>query len=133
MPFVASEACCRKTVLELVDVEVTAEVCFWSAGIDFVGVFGVESVFASRLTAGGTVGIWQMSIGTLSLWQAKMLFMMGMYWWARSVLGLTVSRKMRDCSFEMSFLTSVVGFVALASSAPAPPVASACAMVSRLI
>jgi hypothetical protein len=70
MPWVASEACWRKTV---VVVDVLAE--------------GV----------GDGMGIWRMSIGMERRWQAKIVFMMGMYWWARSEVGETVRMKMRDC------------------------------------
>ena len=55
MPFVASEACWRKTVELLVG---------W-----FEGVVGDKE---------GS-GNWRMSIGMLRRWQAKIAFMMGMY------------------------------------------------------
>lgn len=42
------------------------------------------------------MGIWQMSIGIERRWQAKIVFIIGMYWWARSDVGETVRMKMRD-------------------------------------
>ena len=43
-----------------------------------------------------------MSMGIASRWHAKMAFMMGMYWCARSVEGEAVRRKMRDWSLFLS-------------------------------
>ena len=76
MPFVASEACCRKTV----------------------GFAAGERVDVVLGAAGR--GSWRMSIGTERRWQAKMEFMMGMYWCARSVEGEAERRRIRDWSFE---------------------------------
>ena len=72
MPCVASLACCRKTV---VDVDV---------GAALMSAIGVG------------VGIWQMSMGMERRWQAKIVFIIGIYWCARSEVGETVRMKMRD-------------------------------------
>lgn len=41
-------------------------------------------------------GIWQMSMGMERRWHAKIVFIIGMYWCARSEVGETVRMKMRD-------------------------------------
>jgi hypothetical protein len=46
----------------------------------------------------GGRGNCKMSMGMESLWHAKMAFMMGMYWWARSVEGEAEMSRMRDWS-----------------------------------
>ena len=84
MPLVASEACWRKTV-ELVEEEVSREV--WSVVV---------------VVDWGDRGMERMSMGMARRWQAKIAFMMGMYWWARSVDGEAVMRRMRDCSLFWS-------------------------------
>lgn len=71
MPCVASAACWRKTVELDVDEE-----------LEFDEV----------------IGSWRMSMGMDCLWHAKMAFMIGMYWCARSVDGEAETRRMRDCS-----------------------------------
>lgn len=103
MPWVASEACWRKTVVVVVE--------------------GV----------GVGLGIWQMSMGMERRWQAKIVFIMGMYWWARSEVGETVRMKIRDwrvpcdCWVESRFVCGEGSF------AEGPLVDSAKAMVSRLM
>ena len=79
MPFVVVEACCRKTV------EVDA---------------GMED-------AEDGSGICRMSIGMERRWQAKIEFMMGMYWCARSVEGEAVRRRIRACTLVLEVEGSV--------------------------
>ena len=92
MPVVASEACCRKTVES-----------------DEV-VVGEEGR-----------GICRMSIGMARRWHAKIAFMMGMYWWARSVEGEAVMRRIRDWILFLSSDSPVLR-VLLLESAEATPV-----------
>lgn len=80
MPFVASEACWRKTV-EFVDDSAGVPVAVEGGAVD-VGLEGR--------------GMARMSMGMLRRWQAKMAFMIGIYWWARSVVGEAEMRRMRD-------------------------------------
>lgn len=80
MPLVVVDACWRKTV----DVD-----------------SGFEAMVDGK-------GIWRMSIGMESRWQAKIEFMMGMYWCARSDEGEAVRRRIRDCSFVVVVEESVV-------------------------
>ena len=75
----------------------------------------VEEVFGS--------GIWQTSTGMERRWQAKMQFMMGMYWRAMSVEGETERRRMR--AWRAVFLEerldgSVVTWFAVASALELP-------------
>ena len=72
MPWVASAACWRKTV------EFAFEVSLCP-----------DDVCKGR-------GSWRMSIGMESLWHAKMAFMIGMYWCARSVEGEAEMSRIRD-------------------------------------
>ena len=73
MPEVASAACWRKTVE------------FW------VGCGGSVEEMEDK-----GKGSWRMSMGMERRWHAKMAFMMGMYWWARSVEGDAEMSRMRD-------------------------------------
>lgn len=96
MPWVASLACWRKTVLDWEEAVVDATVRGWWG-------------------PGGS-GSWRTSIGMLSLWQANMEFIIGMYWWARSVDGDSVMMRMRDCR---ELLVLLVGSVAVAADCSA--------------
>lgn len=82
MPWVASAACWRKTV------EFEDE--------DEVAVVGDCCLCCCCCCCDGR-GNCKISIGIESLWHAKMAFMMGMYWCARSVEGETETSKIRDC------------------------------------
>ena len=73
MPWVASAACWRKTV------EFASGPGFSAPGNGIVGR-----------------GSERMSIGIESLWHAKIAFMIGMYWCARSVEGDAEMRRTRD-------------------------------------
>jgi hypothetical protein len=75
IPDVASDACCRNTVELSVDVE----------------------------ARDGGRGICSMSIGIASRWHAKIAFMMGMYWCAKSVEGEAVTNRIRDWILLLSF------------------------------
>jgi hypothetical protein len=55
-----------------------------------------------ELREGGS-GICSMSIGIARRWHAKIAFMMGMYWCARSVEGEAVSNRIRDWILLLSF------------------------------
>lgn len=68
IPFVASAACWRKTV------ELEPEV-FVVGGAD-----DEEDCLAEGFGDGAGSGSCRTSIGIASRWQAKMAFMMGMYW-----------------------------------------------------
>ena len=53
----------------------------------------------------------RMSIGIRRRWAAKVVFMMGMYWWARSPE--TDTTRIRDCKpLGVSLLSRVVGLLA---------------------
>lgn len=67
------------------------------------------------VAVGGGSGMARMSIGMLRRWQAKMAFITGMYWWARSAVGEAEMRRMRDWrreGEEVSAVCCVVGSVA---------------------
>jgi hypothetical protein len=125
MPWVASAACWRKTVeSEDLLVEPSSDWRFC------VGV-GVGRVVS---------GSWRMSMGMDRRWQAKMAFMMGMYWCARSVEGEAEIRRIRDWRVLLLVVTASVVLVELLSAAAVPVVVdeapiidSAWRMDSRLI
>jgi len=99
MPWVASLACWRKTV----DVWV---------GVLLVSVVVVAGSACFELGSAGRSGSWSTSMGMFSLWQAKIEFMMGMYWWARSVEGDNVIIKIRDCRTLVELLFGSVAVAA---------------------
>lgn len=102
MPWVASLACWRKTVDCWEDLMLSV----MGSRIALAGCGCFCSVpFDSR-------GSWRTSIGMLSLWQAKMEFIIGMYWCARSVEGESVTIKIRDWR---AFVELLFGSVAVAA------------------
>ena len=99
MPWVASLACWRKTV----DVWV---------GVLLMSVVVVAGSGCFCLGSEGRRGSWRTSIGMLSLWQAKIEFMIGIYWWARSVEGDSVMIRIRDCRTLLELLLESVAVAA---------------------
>lgn len=84
MPLVASAACWRKTV----ELEPVVD------GDDEEGL--EDGCLGVAVGLGSGRGSCRMSIGMARRWHAKMAFMMGMYWCARSVEGEAEISRIRD-------------------------------------
>lgn len=130
MPCVASAACWRKRV----ELDEGEEVLLPFSVVD-------AAVCRGAPRAGRGRGSCNMSMGMDRRWQAKMAFMMGMYWWARSVEGEADINRIRDCSAlveplspveEMALLVLASAVVVEEEVVVVPIIDSAYAMDSRL-
>lgn len=83
----------------------------WEGCASVVAVAGLRSAWF-WLGELGRRGSWRTSIGMFNLWQAKIEFMIGMYWWARSVEGDNVMIRIRDWRVLVELLFGSVAVAA---------------------